>query len=421
MGAIHSRARLTTRAAAAINPGKTATVSATQQEFQWVVIGAGPAGIAAIGKLLDAGISEKQIAWIDPHFDVGLLGRKWRSVSSNTTVQLFVDFLTASPAFKYNVSSSDSNSKHVLHSLSPTDTCKLSFIADPLLDVTAALCAQVVPLTSYVVRITKTNKATTDNSNNINNSREWQWQILTESTSTTPTTLMPVINASAVFAENIVLATGSVAKTLHPPKANPALSLIPLEDALQIDRLTQICVPSDSVAVFGSSHSAIMIIRDLLETVCVHEVINIYRADLSFAENVGHGKFINDSTGLKGNTATWARENLLDDRRLPQGLMRIKTSGDKGGEDAATDVLKRCTKVIYAIGFERERLDVEGVDLSQYDAKTGVIVPGLFGVGIAFPELGEDAAGNLELQVGLWKFMKYLNRIVPEWVENSRK
>ncbi|KAJ3114486.1 hypothetical protein HK100_001651 [Physocladia obscura] len=413
MGATHSRTRrLTTKAATAIKPGKTATVSAAQQQFQWAVVGAGPAGIAAVGKLLDAGIDGKQIAWIDPQFDVGLLGRKWRSVSSNTTVQLFADFLAASPAFKYSASDSDSNNKHVLHSLPPADTCKLSFIADPLLEVTTALRAQVVPLTSFVTRISKTSKAVADNSNNdINNSSEWQWQIFTEPTSTIP----------AVSSRNIVLAIGSVAKTLPPPAANPALSLIALEDALQIDRLAQICTPSDNVAVFGSSHSAIMIVRDLLETVHVHAVVNVYRADILFAEKVGHGKFINDSTGLKGNTAKWARENLLDDANLPQGLTRIKTSGDKGGEDVATRVLKTCTKVIYAIGFERERLDVEGVDLNKYDAKTGVIAPGLFGVGIAFPELGEDAVGKLELQVGLWKFMRYLNRIVPEWVANSRK
>jgi len=36
--------------------------------YQWVVIGAGPSGILAVGKLLDKGIPGKDIAWIDPEF-----------------------------------------------------------------------------------------------------------------------------------------------------------------------------------------------------------------------------------------------------------------------------------------------------------------------------------------------------------------
>ena len=34
--------------------------------YAWAVIGAGPAGIAAVGKLLDHGVADKDIVWIDP-------------------------------------------------------------------------------------------------------------------------------------------------------------------------------------------------------------------------------------------------------------------------------------------------------------------------------------------------------------------
>lgn len=43
-------------------------------KFQWAVIGAGPAGIAAVGKLLDHGVLPEDILWFDPHFKVGDLG-----------------------------------------------------------------------------------------------------------------------------------------------------------------------------------------------------------------------------------------------------------------------------------------------------------------------------------------------------------
>lgn len=62
--------------------------------FKWAVIGAGPAGIAAVGKLIDAGINPKEIVWIDPEFKVGDFGTHWRNVSSNTKVGLFLKILS---------------------------------------------------------------------------------------------------------------------------------------------------------------------------------------------------------------------------------------------------------------------------------------------------------------------------------------
>ena len=52
--------------------------------FSWGVIGAGPAGIATVGKLLDKGIPAHDILWVDPYFQVGDFGRLWSQVSSNT-------------------------------------------------------------------------------------------------------------------------------------------------------------------------------------------------------------------------------------------------------------------------------------------------------------------------------------------------
>lgn len=65
------------------------------EEFDWAVIGAGPAGIAAVGKLLDAGVAPKRLAWIDPAFAVGDFGTKWRNVSSNTKVKKVINFYRA--------------------------------------------------------------------------------------------------------------------------------------------------------------------------------------------------------------------------------------------------------------------------------------------------------------------------------------
>ena len=58
--------------------------------YEWTVVGAGPAGTAAVGKLLDHGIEPARIAWIDPAFAGGDVGGKWRTVSSNTVVGTFL-------------------------------------------------------------------------------------------------------------------------------------------------------------------------------------------------------------------------------------------------------------------------------------------------------------------------------------------
>ena len=72
------------------------------KSYQWAVIGAGPAGIAVIGKLLDYGVGPKEIAWIDPAFQVGDFGTKWRNVSSNTRAGLFIKFFEECESFQYN-------------------------------------------------------------------------------------------------------------------------------------------------------------------------------------------------------------------------------------------------------------------------------------------------------------------------------
>src|ERR1700761_4241304 len=95
--------------------------------YAWTVIGAGPAGIAAVGRLLDHGIAPEQIAWIDPAFAVGDLGQKWRSVSSNTIAGTFLSFLNGSAAFRFAEAP-----PMPLVEVDPQETCVLALVAEPL-------------------------------------------------------------------------------------------------------------------------------------------------------------------------------------------------------------------------------------------------------------------------------------------------
>jgi hypothetical protein len=51
-----------------------------------------------------------------------------------------------------------------------------------------------------------------------------------------------------------------------------------------------------------------------------------------------------------------------------------------------------------------------------YNPHNGIIAPGLFGVGIAFPEYAEDRYGDAQYRVGLKKFMDYLHCVLPLWL-----
>lgn len=45
-----------------------------QSVLEYCVIGAGPAGICAVAKILERNVDPSKIMWIDPHFKVGAFG-----------------------------------------------------------------------------------------------------------------------------------------------------------------------------------------------------------------------------------------------------------------------------------------------------------------------------------------------------------
>src|SRR5580700_735646 len=114
--------------------------------YNWAVIGAGPAGIAAVGNLLDYGIAGSEILWIDPQFAVGDFGSRWKNIPSNTKVQLFLKFLHASDAFSYAACDKSFQLNHT-----PDEhTCLLKLMVEPLQWVTHQLQAKVIIKKDFV-------------------------------------------------------------------------------------------------------------------------------------------------------------------------------------------------------------------------------------------------------------------------------
>lgn len=337
-----------------------------QCDFEWSVIGAGPAGIAAVGQLLDAGVPPQSLAWIDPQFQVGDFGTKWANVTSNTKVKLFRQFLHACQSF------------HTVHDkLSHIDdeqTCQLKKVAEPLLEVTHHLRTQVTSFQNFAQHLSL---------------HQQRWHIQ--------------LNHAMITARRVILATG--ADPILPTDASGPS--IPLDVALDPTKLKHAVQPRNRVAVIGSSHSAIMAIWHLVDAGV--EVINVYRSPLKFAIDFGDW-ILHDNTGLKGQTADWARRNILN--ALPPNLKRI-TINDPDKDQ----YLDQCHRTVYAIGFQqRDTCHVEGLETLNYQPQSGIIAPGLFGLGIGFPEYHIDRLGIGEYRVGLKKFMDYIQRVLPIWL-----
>lgn len=342
--------------------------------FDWTVIGAGPAGIAAVGKLLDHGVAAKNIAWIDPTFTVGDFGTLWRNVPSNTKVKSFLRFLAANQSFDFQTQQKN----FALTAMDPEKTCDLHAMAEPLQWITNHLCNKVQKFQEIAENIALKKRT---------------WQIK--------------LKNSQIQSKHVILAIGAEPKKL----AFPQPVEIPLHDAMDSERIKLHCDANDTIAVFGSSHSAVLVLKNLVE-LSVKQIKNFYRSPLLYAVYMDDW-ILFDNTGLKGPTAEWAHQHLDGD--VPNQLQRVYAN-----EENIEHHLPECSKVIYAVGFERRNLPViEGLGHLSYIEQTGIIAPGLFGFGIAFPEAKYNPLGMLEYRVGLWKFMEYLEKIMPVWLNYS--
>jgi len=339
--------------------------------YGWAVIGAGPAGIATVGKLIDHGVPTKEILWIDPRFSVGDLGQLWSNIPSNTKVKLFLKFLRASSAFDYKQCPPE---KHQINSTNPETTCRLSMIVEPLQWVTENLLKKVVPRKDIAESIYL---------------KDRNWHISFR-------------NSEEALAKNIILAIGA-----EPKKLSYSHPSIPIEEAMDDHKIKHHLEKTDKIAIFGSSHSAILALRNLCNN-NVNQIINFYRSPLRYAVYFENW-ILFDDTGLKGEAAEWARQNIDGD--MPENLIRVYAN-----QENIEHYLPQCNKVIYAIGFEARSLPIiKNLGHVTYQERCGIIAPGLFGLGIAFPEVKANRFNILEYRVGLWKFIEYLHDVLPIW------
>lgn len=344
------------------------------KRYAWTVVGAGPAGIAALGLLLDNGINPSEILWIDPSFTVGDFGEHWYAVSSNTSVKLFMDFLTNIKAFEYD----QHQASYVLDTMEPSDTCALRYVAEPLQWVTNRLKKKVVAHKTTVTHLSR-------------NLGHWS---------------LETANLETFHSEKIILATGATPKTLN--YVQYCQHEISVRDALKPAVLEQCVNKEDTIAIFGSSHSAMIILRDLVN-LGIKKVLNFYHSPIKFSLQLD-GWILYDNTGLKGNTAQWVKQNIFEQRL---SMLHRYVSNERNIQRH----LPLCDKVIYAVGFKRRIPISVDINLNSYDVHSGIIAPGLFGTGVGFPKQVMSPMGHIEMNVGLWKFMQDMRIMMPVWLQ----
>jgi hypothetical protein len=324
----------------------------------WTVVGAGPSGILALGIILDSGVPADKVVWLDPEFRVGRMGKYYKNVPGNGRVGQYITILNMCKIFGEVKSAAIDQ----LYKMPVEFAPDLKFIVDPFADITAYLRAKVVTMQDTMMAL---------------DFHDNQWHIQT--------------NKTHVASDNVILATGAHPRTMK----YEGITQIPLDDALDKATLATYLNPDDVVAVIGSWHSAILILKYLSE-LNVTRIINFYKKPIVYPVPM-KGDIAFKEAGLKGSVATWAKTVL--EKNPPKNIERVLNT-----PESLEALLPSCTKVIYAAGFERNELPPVNGDESaydHYDRSSGIIGHRLYGVGIAFPQEKTDPLGNVEPLVGL--------------------
>jgi hypothetical protein len=345
----------------------------------WTVIGAGPAGIAIVGVLLDCGVSHDDIIWVDQEFNVGRMGKYYFNVPGNARVKTYTDFLRACSAFAL----CKSEAMDELYAMPCDKHAELKQIIQPLMDITCYLRTKIRSLEDTLISL---------------DFQDDMWLVGTQKFN--------------IKSNRVVLATGS-----HPREVTyEGIAQIPLDLALDKKVLASYITPEDTIGVIGSAHSALLVVKYLTELPVKH-IINFYKKPIVFTTQI-NGGYAWPESGLKGELAAWLKTTIAHEPPCyPKNLIRVLSDKEEFKKWSAM-----CSKIIFAGGFERNTLPpVNGSTelYAAYDNSSGVIGKHLFGVGIAFPEKTVDVLGNVEYGIGLGQFMTYIQKIMPEWMKNK--
>jgi hypothetical protein len=335
------------------------------------IIGAGASGILLSLLLHQAGISPSEICLVDPHFDGGALQREWPNVISNTT------WAATTEAFRCCLPSHElpAWAKH----LSPDQPTPLRTIAKLLRDLYSPLKFKTVR--GHVHQASWNSQTTT-----------WTCSIQSGD------------GIVEINSKRILFTQGSRPKHFDIP-----IPSIPLKIALDANLLKSYVNPNDHVVVFGTNHSGILALKNLVDC-SVERIVGVYKGAVPFIW-ARDGEY----DGLKLDGATIA-DSILAGQYPTVKLVSY------GNVSEIVRETRNSTWAIFAAGFTADttiRMTIDGADVTigEYDPNTGVLRngPNAWGFGIAYPSQAPD---GIHYDVGISSFLEHFYKQIPDIITN---
>jgi hypothetical protein len=335
------------------------------------IIGAGITGLSLLLLLQEAGADLSAVTIIDPHFDGGDLARRWGPVLSNTPWSKTLGALSAAcPSLKIPEG-------YPLNSTSP------------LIEIAHLIRSLALPALKKVRQIQASVIAL--------DSKESSWTV----------TYTAGGVEQSLQTRAIVLCQGSEPKTMNIP-----IPSIPLECALDPNRLRGFVKPGQRVLLFGTMHSGTLVMRNLKEAGAITTAL--YNTGQPFV-------FDRDGAydGIKEEAAAIADAILRGDYAQTT-LSPVKNTA------TVIRAALEASWVVYAMGFTTRKqiiFRVEGRprDIAAYNGFTGAITdaPRAFGFGVAYPNVATTVTAvssipdDLHWDVSVAAFLTHMKAQLP--------
>jgi hypothetical protein len=333
------------------------------------IIGAGASGILLSLLLHQSGFSHGSFCIVDQHFDGGALQRQWANVVSNTTWSITTEaFRRCLPSLEL-----------------PTWAKELPADKPTSLSTIARLLRELFMSHKFQTVRGIVQRATWKPENGA-------WTIYVQSGT----------GISEITSQRVIFAQGSIPKQYDLP-----IPSIPLEVALDLERLKTYIKPSDRIIVFGTNHSGTLVLKNLVD-VGLKGIVGVYKDSIPFIW-ARDGQY----NGLKLDGATIADSIMAG--HYPD--IRLISYKDVSEMVKAT---RYASWAVYAAGFImnnsiRVTVGDHEKSIMEYDSLTGVLkgVPNAWGFGIAYPSQAPD---GIHYDVGISSFLEHLYKQIPNIV-----
>lgn len=317
------------------------------------ILGSGAAGLLVLYNLEKAGVDPSTITVIDPTHTGGDLMNKWAKVRSNTTWRQIFEAVPSRSSF----------AEPWTH-LNPDEPVELRLVIKYLQST----------VKDYLSKTT----LRTDLVSSVQRHGETSWKLLLKH------------GKQPVFADVVFFCQGSDPKSLDLP-----FPTIPLEVALDRQRLSEWVTPTQHILLFGTAHSGALIAKHLVD--CGAQVTNFYATEKPFYF-ASEGAY----DGVKQDAEVIARAIL-------QGAYPSLTLESVHDLSALIRASKTASACVYACGFEPRLI---GDSWSYYDGKTGRLeeTTTAWGFGIAYPNKASD---DIHWDVSIPAFQAHIQAQMP--------